>query len=81
MSFIPPLCPVFPPEICFSNFFFKLDYSSNNDPIFMKKIGEIDFGFFYNAAYLFKKINYSLRDIGKIMFLSGVTLLSPTHTF
>jgi hypothetical protein len=31
-----------------------------------------DFGAFKNAVYLFSKIRYSLRDIGKIIFLSRV---------
>jgi hypothetical protein len=47
----------------------------------MKKIGDIDFGALNNAVYLFSKISYSLRDIGKIIFLSGVTPLSPTSWF
>jgi hypothetical protein len=36
----------------------------------MKKLGDIDIGELYNAVYLFSKIIYILRDIGKIIFLS-----------
>lgn len=38
--------------------------------IFVKKLGDIDFGAFNNSVYFFSKIRYSLRDIGKIIFLS-----------
>ncbi len=47
----------------------------------MKKLGDIDIGELYNAVYLFSKIIYILRDIGKIIFLSWVTPLSPTLSY
>jgi hypothetical protein len=50
-----------------------------HDVIFMKKLENIDFGTFYNAIYWFSKIMYSLRDTGKINFLSRVTPLSPSN--
>ncbi len=66
----------FPPWYFFP-FLSKLDFSENNDLIFMKKLKNIDVGAFNNVVYLFLKIRYSLRDFGKIFFLSRVTPLSP----
>ncbi len=82
MSFITPLSVQVPPlKFFFLIFFLKLDYSKINDSIFMKKLEGKDIGAFNNFIYLFSKVMYSLRDIGKIIVLSWVTPLSPTCKF